>query len=123
MYDFQVVPSERNTSHALRCQFERPNLDIYTRACISRDGNSPVMCIFPNTEDLSVIQSLTRGWGSSRDVEYSTEGYIMRIHYVWRREQTSEEGYFSCHNFGRDNNDPVGFYILYPSEWPSLVIV
>ena len=45
------------------------------------------------------------------------------MQYIWRREQTAQEGYFSCNNFGGDPNDPAGLYILYPSEWPSLLTV
>ena len=128
MNDFQVVSnesdlSELDTSLALRCQFERPNLGGFTRACISRNGNSPVACDFPDTEDLNVIIGLRRGWGSGRGVETRANGDITRIHYIWRRDQTPEEGYFSCHNFRTDTNDPVGLYILYPSEWSSLQTV
>ena len=128
MYDFEVVSSEvdisdLNTSLALRCQWELPNVGRFTRACISPNGNSPVICTFPETEGINVVIRLTRGWGSGRDVETSAQGDI-RIHYVWRRDQTPEEGYFSCHNYGSDtNNDPAGLYILYPSEWPSLMTV
>ena len=127
MYDFEVESSEvelsqLDTSLALRCQFERPNLGRYTRACISRDGSSPVECDYSVTE-ADVIQFLTRGWGSRRAIERSIEGNITRIHDVWRQEQASVEGYFSCHNFGSDTNDPAGLYILYPSEWPSLMTV
>ena len=61
-------------------------------------------------------------------MEYHSEdegsgGGVIRVHYIWRREQTPEEGYFSCYNFGTDPNDPAGLYILYPSEWPSLLTV
>ena len=67
MYDFQVVSSESelselDTSLGLRCQFERPNLGRFTKACNLNDGDSPTIC---NTQQI-VIQSLTRGWGSLR---------------------------------------------------------
>ena len=128
MNDFQVVSSKTDTSEldtslALRCQFERPNLGEFTRACISRNGNSPVVCDFPDTEDLNVIIALTRGWGSGRGVETRANGDITRIQYIWRQDQTPEEGYFTCSNFRTDTNDPAGLYILYPSEWPSLMTV
>ena len=125
MNDFQVETdtSELDTSLALRCECERPNLGEFTRACISRNGNSPVVCDFPNTEDLNVIIALTRGWSRGRDLETRANGDITRIHYIWRRDQTPEEGYFTCYNFRTDTNDPAGLYILYPSEWPFLLTV
>ena len=110
MYDFQVVPSEWDTSRALICRFELPNLGLYTRACIVDDGDSPITCNIPDPEVIA-IGAVTRGWDAKRDQQGN-----YRIHYVWRREQASEEGYFSCHNFGTDDNDPVGLYIVYPSE-------
>ena len=125
MYDFQVLSSESelselDTSLALRCEFERPNLNRFSRACISPTGSSPIICDFPATGDLVII-ALTRGWGSTRDFETRANGDITRIQYIWRRDQTPEEGYFSCHNFRTDTNDPAGLYILYPSEWSSLL--
>ena len=127
MNDVQVVSSEvdiseLDTSLALRCQFELLTLGRFTRACIVNDGDSPIQCKFPNTQQI-VIQALIRGWGSVR-VDVNVPGGVNRTLYVWRRDQTPEEGYFSCHNFAGDvPNDPVGLYILYPSEWPSLLTV
>ena len=126
MNAFQVVSnevdiSELNTNLALRCQFELLDLGQYLRACIVNDGDSPIQCNFPNTQQI-VIQALIRGWGSRREEQNSGQG-VNRTLYVWRREQTPEEGYFTCHNFGGDPNDPVGLYILYPSEWSSLLTV
>ena len=87
MYDFQAVSSESelselDTSLALRCEFERPNLGVFSRVCISRNGNSPVVCDFPDTEDLNVIITLTRGWSSGRGVETRANGDITRLHYI-----------------------------------------
>ena len=126
MNDFQVVSneselSELDTSLALRCQFERLTIGRFTRACIVNDGDSPIECSFPNTQQI-VIQALTRGWGSLRG-ELDVPGGFNRTSYVWRREQTPQEGYFTCHNFGTDTNDPAGLYILFPSEWPFLLTV
>ena len=127
MYDFQVVSSEvdiseLDTSLALRCQFELLTLGRFTKACIVNDGDSPIQCTFPDPNQ-RVIGALIRGWGSRRG-ELDVPGGINRTLYVWRRDQTPEEGYFSCHNFAGDvPNDPVGLYILYPSEWPSLLTV
>ena len=126
VYDFQVVSNEAelnelDTSLALRCQFELLDLGRFTRACIVNSGDSPIQCIFPDP-NLRVIGALIRGWGSRRG-ELDVPGGVNRTIYVWRREQTPEEGYFNCHNFRTDTNDPAGLYILYPSEWPSLLTV
>ena len=126
MYDFQVGTSESelsqlNTSLALRCQFELLDLGQFTRACIVNDGDSPIQCTFPDPTQ-RVIGALIRGWGSLKG-ELDVPGGVNRTVYVWRRDQTPQEGYFSCHNFRTDTNDPAGLYILYPSEWPSLLTV
>ena len=124
VYDFQVATSETDTSLALRCEFERTDLDNFFRftyMCLVGDGFSPIMCSNINNPETihPAMDRITRGWGNNRAVE---DGH--RVHYLRRREQTPEEGYFSCHNFGTDtNNDPVGLYILYPSEWSSLLTV
>ncbi|CAI8001006.1 hypothetical protein GBAR_LOCUS3094, partial [Geodia barretti] len=36
-----------------------------------------------------------------------------RVHYLWRRSETPEEGYINCY-FRLDTNDVVGLYVLYP---------
>ena len=51
------------------------------------------------------------------------EVLIYRTLYVWRREQTPDKGYLTCHNYRTDTNDPAGLFVLYPSEWPSLITV
>ena len=127
VYDFQVATSETDTSSALRCQFERTDLgdspDLFGRFtyfCHDGDGDGPIICPAANPNTIHpAMDMITLGWGNNRAVEDSH-----RVHYLRRREQTPEEGYFSCHNHGVDtNNDPVGLYILYPSEWSSLLTV
>ena len=124
--DFEVATSETDTSLALRCQWETlqgPDEGRFHYACHVPDGNGPINC--PATNPNSIIISgdtITRGWSSHRQDEASGQNFI-RIHYIWRREQTAQEGYFSCYSFGTDTNDPAGLYILYPSEWPSLLTV
>ena len=124
--DFEVATSETDTSLALKCQWETPqgpNDGRFHYACHVPDGNGPINC--PGTTQRNIIISgdtITRGWSASRQDEASGQNFI-RIHYIWRREQTAQEGYFSCFNFGFDPNDPAGLYILYPSEWPSLLTV
>ena len=123
MNDFEVATSETDTSLALRCQWETPGVGPFTYFCHVPDGNGPTAC--QNAEPDNIIISgdtITRGWSARRGEEGSGED-VIRIHYIWRREQTAQEGYFSCYNFGQDPNDPAGLYILYPSEWPSLMTV
>ena len=123
MNDFEVATSETETSLALRCQWETPGVGGFTYSCHVPDGNDPINC--PGTTQRNIVRSgdtITRGWSVSRGNE-SSGGDVIRIHYIWRREQTAQEGYFTCYNFGGDTNDPAGLYILYPSEWPSLLTV
>ena len=118
-----VTTSETDTSLALRCQWKTPGVGPFTYFCHVPDRNGPTAC--QNSEPDNIIISgdtITRGWSASREEEGSGED-VIRIHYIWRREQTAQEGYFSCYNFGFDTNDPAGLYILYPSEWPSLMTV
>ena len=123
MNDFVVATSETDTSLALRCQWETPGLGGFHYSCHVPDGNGPIVCQDVNTENIILSgNTITRGW-SSRRGEEGSGGDVIRIQYIWRREQTPQEGYFSCHNFGLDPNDPAGLYILYPSEWPSLLTV
>ena len=112
MYDFQVVSSETDTSLALRCQWETPGVGRFTYSCHVPDGGSP-------REYLSSGDTITRGWSTSRGDEGSGED-VVRIQYIWRRQLTPQEGYFSCYNFVTDINDPAGLYILYPSECPCI---
>ena len=99
MNDFQAVSSESelselDTSLALRCEFERINLGEFTKACIVNDGDSSIECTFPDPNQ-RVIGALIRGWGSLRG-ELDVPGGVNRTLYVWRREQTPQEGYFTA---------------------------
>ena len=121
--DFQVATSESDTSLALRCQWETPGLGGFHYSCHVPDGDGPIDCDSNDQENIALSgDTITRGWGSRRQDEGSGED-VIRIHYIWRREQTAQEGYFTCFMFGADPNDPAGLYILYPSEWPSLLTV
>ena len=123
MNDFVVATSETDTSTALRCQWETPGVGGFTYSCHIPDGDGPINC--PNNNPNYINNSgdmITRGWSARRGEEGSGED-VIRIQYIWRREQAPQEGYFSCFNFGADPNDPAGLYILYPSEWPSLLTV
>ena len=123
MNDFEVATSETDTSLALRCQWETPGLGQFHYSCHVPDGNGPIECAVNSQQNIVLSgDTITRGWGASRGEEGSGED-VIRIHYIWRREQTAQEGYFSCYNFGGDTNDPAGLYILYPSEWSSLLTV
>ena len=123
MNDFQVATSETDTSLALRCQWETSGVGEFTYSCHVPDGNGPIQCVggVPEAIELSG-DTITRGWSTIRGNEGSG-GDVIRLHYIWRREQTAQGGYFSCYNFGADLNDPAGLYILYPSEWSSLLTV
>ena len=123
MNDFVLVISETDTSLALRCQWETPGLGRFTYSCHVPDGDGPIDCQANDQENIDQSgDTITRGW-SSRRGEEGSGGDVIRIQYIWRREQAPQEGYFSCYNFGGDTNDPAGLYILYPSEWPSLLTV
>ena len=123
MNDFEVATSETDTSLALRCQWETPGLDRYTYSCHIPDGDGPIDCPANNPNYIiNIADAIFRGWSAGRGVEGSG-GDIIRIQFIWRREQTAQEGYFTCYNLGGDTNDPAGLYILYPSEWPSLLTV
>ena len=121
--DFVVVISETDTSLALRCQWETPGAGGFHYACHVPDGNGPINCPANNPNNIILSgDTITRGWSSRRGEEGSGED-VIRLQYIWRREQTAQEGYFSCYNFRTDPNDPAGLYILYPSEWSSLLTV
>ena len=123
MNDFEVATSETDTSLALRCQWETPGVGRFTYSCHVPDGNGPIDCQSSDQENIALSgDTRTRGWSSHRQDEGSG-GDVIRIQYIWRRKQTPQEGYFTCYNFGFDTNDPAGLYILYPSEWSSLLTV
>ena len=114
------------TSLALRCQWETlqgPDEGLFHYACHVPDGDGPIDCPANNPNNIIISgDTITRGWSSTRRDEGSGQSFI-RIHYIWRREQTAQEGYITCYSFGLDTNDPAGLYILYPSEWSSLLTV
>ena len=126
MNDFVVVTSETDTNLALRCQWETlqvPSAGRFHYACHVPDGDGPINCPGNSPNNIFITgDAVTRGWSTTRQDEASGQNFI-RLHYIWRREQTAQEGYFSCYSFGTDPNDPAGLYILYPSEWPSLLTV
>ena len=103
---------------SLRAESELPVADVeFSQVCIIGDGTSAIDCMFEGVGYIPHFGgTITRGWDSRREEE---EG--LRVHYLRRRQQTPEEGYYSCDLEG-DINNPVGVYILYPSEWPSLMI-
>ena len=118
--DFEVATNETDTSLALRCQWETPGFGRFHYACHVPDGNGPIDCEANNPNNIIISgDTITRGWSTRR----GEDDDVMRMQYIWRREQTAQEGYFTCYNFGLDPNDPAGLYILYPSEWPSLLTV
>ena len=119
VYDF-----DENGSFAgsLRAESELNATDVpFSNGWIIGNGTSPISCCFGDVEHIPHYGPPTRGWDTRREEENDR-----RVHYLRRREQTPEEGYYSCHiegfNSFPDTNSPRGVYILYPSEWPSLVI-
>ena len=110
MYDFEFVNSN-DSNRALRCQSELSAAVVpdATHACHVGGGGSPVICNVRSDDTIDFRNGITRGW-SGRRVTNS-----LRVHYIWRRRETPEEGYFNCY-FRLDTNELVGLYILYPSE-------
>ena len=116
MYDFDEN-NGNNFDGSLRAESELPVADVvFSQACIIGDGTSAIDCMFDGDGHIPHFGASTRGWDTRREEENGR-----RVHYLRRREQTPEEGYYSC-DLERDINNPVGVYILYPSEWPSLMI-
>ena len=116
MYDFDEN-NGNNFDGSLRAESELPATVVrFSNGCIFGDGTSAIDCIFIGDGWITHQGAITRGWDTRRSEE---NGH--RVHYLRRREQTPEEGYYSCDLEG-DINNPVGVYILYPSEWPSLMI-
>ena len=116
MYNF-TENSGNNLDGSLRAESELPvTTVVFSNVCIIGDGTSAIDCINGGVGHLPHGGPITRGWGTERVEEGGR-----RVHYLRRRQQTPEEGYYSCDLQG-DINNPVGVYILYPSEWPSLMI-
>ena len=118
MYNFTQNENGIGFAGSLRAVAER-NLTIveFSNACIIGDGTSAIDCAFNGVGHITHTGAITRGWDTRRG-----EDNGRRVHYLRRRRQTPEEGYYSC-DLEFDINNPVGVYILYPSEWPSLMII
>ena len=114
VYDFEFVNSNGDFNRALRCQSELFASDVpdATHACRVGGGDSPVTCNAgsDNTHTINFQNGITRGWSGRRGNEDGD-----RVHYLWRRRETPEEGYINCY-FRLDTNQLVGLYVLYPSE-------
>ena len=101
-------------SNALVCRSEltADETGNYTHGYLVGNGTAPL----PTADDGPVILPYglpERGWDTRRAVEDNH-----RFHYLRRRDDNPEEGYYNCRITG-DLNTPVGLYILYPSEFPS----
>ena len=115
MYNFTV--NGNNFAGSLRAVSELPVADVpYSNAWLVGDGTSVIGCCHADARHIAHSGPTTRGWDTRRETENG-----LRVHYLRRREQTPEEGYYSC-NLEGDINSPRGVYVLYPSEWPSLMI-
>ena len=83
----------------MRCQSERSESEVGgTYGCHVGDGDTPVPCVYPEPEYIGFGSSapITRGWSGFR----ANEG-DRRVHYLWRRRETPEEGYINCHMINR----------------------
>ena len=119
VYDFEFVNSNYDFDRAMRCQSELSVSEIpfYTHVCLVGGGDSPVPCSWPDKLYLSFGVSITRGWNGRRVADEGGR----RVHYLWRRWETPQEGYINGHMIN-DINPVLGLYVLYPSEWPSLKV-
>ena len=115
VYDFDENDGT-NFDGSLRAESELNSTVRFSNACIIGDGTSAIDCMYQGDGWITPFGPITRGWDTRRAEE---NGH--RVHYLRRREETPEEGYYSC-DLQHDINNPVGVYILYPSEWPSLMI-
>ena len=116
VYDFDENDGT-NFDASLRAVSELNSTIVrFSNACIIGDGTSAIDCQLYSVGHITHIGPITRGWDTRRG-----EDNDHRVHYLRRRQQTPEEGYYSC-DLEHDINNPVGVYILYPSEWPSLMI-
>ena len=116
VYDFDENDGS-NFNGSLRAVAELPVTIVrFSNVCIIGDGTIAIDCANGGVGHILHYGPITRGWDSRREEENDR-----RVHYLRRREETPEEGYYSC-DLEFDINNPVGVYILYPSEWPSLMI-
>ena len=101
-------------NRTMRCQSERSVSEVNgTYGCHVGDGDTPVPCVYPEEEYIrfgSYSDFVTRGWSGLRANESDR-----KVHYLWRRRETPQEGYINCHMFN-DTNPVLGLYVLYPSE-------
>ena len=108
MYD---LDENGNLAGSLRAESELPVADVpFSNGYIVGNGTSPIDCCYSGFGHISHFGPPTRGWDTRRREENGS-----RVHYLRRREQTPEEGYYSC-NLGGDINPVSGVYVLYPSE-------
>ena len=115
MYDFDA---NGNLAGSLRAVSERRVADVrYSHGWIIGHGTTPIGCCGDTPGYIQRNGPPTRGWSARREEENGR-----RVHYLRRLEQTPAEGYYSCY-LHVDINNPRGVYILYPSEWRSLMIV
>ena len=117
VYDFAFVNSNTDLNRAMRCQSELSVSEVtrHTYVCHVGGGDSPVICGYLDQVHISFSGSGTRrGWSERRVADEGGR----RVHYLWRRSETSEEGYFNCY-FRLHTNELVGLYVLYPSEYLS----
>ena len=104
-----------SNSDGLECRSERTertiaDTSVFTNGYLVADGDSPIQ-----SGDGPVILyygNPERGWDTRRGFSDNR-----RFHYLRRRENNPEEGYYSCH-MPFDMNTLIGLYILYPSESP-----
>ena len=109
-----------NFDGSLRAVSELPVADVpFSNGCIIGDGTTVINCSYGGVGHIphNIVHIITRGWDTRREEENGR-----RVHYLRRREQTPAEGYYSC-DLEVDINSPRGVYILYPSEWASLMII
>ena len=107
--DFTVSSSN---SDGLECRAERTAADTseFTNGYLVADGDSPIQA--GDGPIILYYGDPERGWDTRRVVSDNR-----RFHYLRRRENSSEEGYYSC-NIQGELNAPAGLYILYTSESP-----
>ena len=114
VYFFELESSGFDLNRAMRCQSELMFVgNGGTNGCHVGGGDTPVPCTYPQPEYIHFGSNsgfITRGWGGLR----ANEGG-RRVHYLWRRWETPEEGYINWH-FRDDTNPVLGLYVLYPSE-------
>ena len=120
MYD---LDENGNLTGSLRAESELNATDVpFSNGWLVGNGTSVIGCCHDTPGFIPINAPVTRGWDLQRETE---DGRT--VHYLRRQDQTPEEGYYSCHingpsNTPIDTNSPAGVYVLYPSEWPSLMI-